>query len=303
MLAMMLAAACVTGKPWLGMDVAPGPAVYFSCEEDRGELHRRLDAIRADMGLEFDELHELRIMCMYGRETALAEFDRSGAIRPTPTFGALEEFALDVAPALLVLDTIADTFGGNEIDRLHVRQFVAMLRGLALRCNTTLLTLSHPSLTGMATGAGTSGSTAWSNSVRSRLYLSHTADKDESGTSLDPDARILQTKKSNYGPIGSTTKLRWSRGVFVLDQATSSRALFDEAIFLSMLSAYEAEGRNVSASPSLNYAPKVFAADARSQRTGKAALAAAMNSLLAKQEIKIVSYGRPSRPAHKLAIA
>ena len=59
--------------------------------------------------------------------------------------------------------------------------------------------LAHPSLTGMNTGTGTSGSTAWNNSVRSRLYLDRVR---ESGIEPDPDARVLRTMKSNYGPVG-----------------------------------------------------------------------------------------------------
>jgi hypothetical protein len=52
---------------------------------------------------------------------------------------------------------------------------LVQLRGLALETSSTALLLAHPSLSGMASGSGTSGSTAWSNSVRSRLYLTSIA--------------------------------------------------------------------------------------------------------------------------------
>ena len=58
-----------------------------------------------------------------------------------------------------------------------------------------------------------SGSTAWSNSVRSRLYL-HRPD----GVSIDgddDDARILEVMKANYGPIGQRFELRWCDGRFI----------------------------------------------------------------------------------------
>src|SRR5690606_40940583 len=64
-----------------------------------------------------------------------------------------------------------DLFGGDEINRNQVRRFIGMLRALAIAFDTAVVLLSHPSVQGMQTGTGTSGSTAWNNSVRSRLYL------------------------------------------------------------------------------------------------------------------------------------
>jgi RecA-family ATPase len=40
-----------------------------------------------------------------------------------------------------------------------------MLRGLAINYQHATLMLAHPSLAGMASGSGSSGSTGWSNSV------------------------------------------------------------------------------------------------------------------------------------------
>ena len=64
--------------------------------------------------------------------------------------------------------------------------------------------LSHPSLTGINSGTGTSGSTAWNNSVRSRLYLSRIV---QDGYEQNPDARVLRTMKSNYSGIGGEIAL------------------------------------------------------------------------------------------------
>src|SRR6202008_3520491 len=116
----------------------------------------------------------------------------------------------DLGPALVVYDTLADLFAGNENSRPQARQFVQMLRGLALRTRSPALLLSHPSLTGLSSGTGTSGSTAWSNSARSRLYLEYQNEGD-------PDVRILKTMKSNYARIGAEIRLRWHNGIFVPD--------------------------------------------------------------------------------------
>ena len=90
-------------------------------------------------------------------------------------------------PSLLILDTLADLFGGDEIKRPHSRQFIGLLRGLAIEFRLTIDLLSHPSQSGMASGAGASGSTAWSNSVRSRLYLER-----RSASGGDGEAEIVQ---------------------------------------------------------------------------------------------------------------
>ena len=64
-------------------------------------------------------------------------------------------------PRLLILDNLADIFGGDENARDLARQFVSLIRGLAIDLDCTVLMLSHPSLSGMASGRGASGSTAW----------------------------------------------------------------------------------------------------------------------------------------------
>ena len=64
-------------------------------------------------------------------------------------------------------------FPGNEIDRRQTRQFVTLLRRLAIDANAAVVLISHPSLTGIASGSGLSGNTAWHNSTRARL--SHNA--------------------------------------------------------------------------------------------------------------------------------
>ena len=55
------------------------------------------------------------------------------------------------------------------MSRTQAKQFVGMLRGIALRFDCVVMMLAHPSLTGINSGSGASGSTAWSNSVRPAL--------------------------------------------------------------------------------------------------------------------------------------
>jgi RecA-family ATPase len=51
-------------------------------------------------------------------------------------------------------------FAGNELVRTQVRQFANLLNAL---CQKHKSAIAHPSLTGMNTGTGLSGSTDWNN--------------------------------------------------------------------------------------------------------------------------------------------
>src|SRR5690606_13459745 len=111
---------------------------------------------------------------------------------------------------------------------------------------------------------GQSGSTAWGNSVRSRLYLERA--KSSSGTNLDPDLRTLTVKKNNYGVSDTEIMLRWCGGLFepdgLLSQFDGDRAAQDQTVeneFLRLLDEFSLEGQDVGASKSSNYAPARFA--------------------------------------------
>lgn len=87
-----------------------------------------------------------------GEDAILGAPDRSGTIKPTPLFDQLLEPAGDLKPKHIGIDTSADVFAGNEIDRTQVRQFIGLLRRLAIAANGSVVLLSHPSLTGINSG-------------------------------------------------------------------------------------------------------------------------------------------------------
>ena len=109
------------------------------------------------------------------------------------------DFARDIRPKLIGLDTSADIFAGNENDRAQVRQFIGLIRGMAIDANAAVILCAHPSLTGMTSGSGLSGGTAWHNSVRARAYLR--AATSQEGAGPGKDLRVLEFMKSNYGPV------------------------------------------------------------------------------------------------------
>jgi RecA-family ATPase len=303
---LQLAVATALGKDWLNSLPEFGPAMVVCCEDDEDELHRRLSDILRHYGVTFTDLKDIHIISLAGQDALMAVPERNGLIKPTELFERLDTAARDIRPRLIVLDNSADLFGGNENDRAQVRQFIGILRGLAIAANAGVVLTSHPSLTGQHSGTGLSGSTAWHASVRSRLYMKRAT--TEKGEEPDPNLRVIEVMKSNYGPIGEIINMHWKDGVFVpmasmgnLDRfAAEQRA--DEA-FYSNLVRFTRQGRTVSHKPTANaYAPAEFAREKEAREAGmrKADFEAAMRRLLTAEKIRVESYGPPSRGWTKL---
>ncbi|MDU8945610.1 AAA family ATPase [Ovoidimarina sediminis] len=304
LLALQLAVATVAQTGWIGRAVTQGGAIFLSAEDDDDELHRRLDSILKAEGRDYGDLAGLTMRSLAG-EDALLAVDTQLALMETELFRELDARAADENPALIVIDTLADVYPANENDRAKVRQFVGILRGLALGRNCAVMLLGHPSLTGLNSGSGTSGSTAWNNSVRSRLYLSRIMDD---GYEPDPDARLITTKKANYGRTGDEIRLKWEAGVFRaekvetgLDAAAASAKA--ERVFLKLLAIYAAQGRRVNASGGTNYAPKKFAEHPDNEGVTRRAFKDVMERLLRDGKVNIRQDGPPSRPVTFLEAA
>jgi RecA-family ATPase len=300
LLALMLAAAVKAGINFFGHSVTRGNVEYISCEDELPEMQRRLGDIARSMGKPLSEFTGLHITSLADEDAILAAAkDGKGNLAVTALYAELETLLEQSRPVLLILDTLADVFGGNEIVRAQARQFVSMLRRLCLRYGCTIIVLAHPSVTGMQ--QGTSGSTAWSNSVRSRLYFHCVADDDD----LDQDARILRVQKANYARVGSEIAMRWRDGVFVPDGLTvgcdqPTKDARADKVFLELLDTFTAQNRPVSVSTGKNFAPHVFKKEASAQGVSKRELERAMERLLKSERISNVPYGALSRGTHRL---
>jgi RecA-family ATPase len=305
---LMLCVAHVTGKDWLKSLPEPGGAFYFGCEDDEAELRIRLTSILAHYGTTFEEAQAngFRFKSLAGEDAILGAPDRNGIIKPTALFDLLYEQAGDLKPKHIGIDTSADVFAGNENDRTQVRQFIGLLRRLAIAANGAVNLLSHPSLTGSNTGSGISGSTAWHNSVRARMYM--TAPKLEAGEQPDTDLREIVFKKSNYGRVADSLVLRYQGGLFLPEGGVSgldklAREQRADEVFLSLLAKYDSDGRQVSDKATANnYAPKAFVIEkeAKECRFKKDELADAQRRLFDNHKIEVEHYGRPSRPYSRL---
>jgi RecA-family ATPase len=302
LLCQQLASCTVLGRDWLGVRVRRGPVLYLNAEDDDDELHRRQQDIARHMDVPMDRFAELYLWPLAGGDAVIASAeDRGNVVRPTALWRKLEREVAKLKPALVILDPLANLFAGNEIIRCQAQQFVGLLRGMAIRSDTTVLFAAHPSLTGMAQRTGSSGSTAWANSVRSRLYL----ERPEKG---DEDARVLTNNKTNYGKFGSELRFRWANGVFVLDSSAAAAAeraerdAKDDELFLTLLGILESQNAKASNLVGRNYAPKVMADMPAAKGVTHNRLELAMKRLLEAGRIRSITVGPRSNSSVKLEI-
>jgi len=133
----LAAAFSIGGKDWIRRLTEQGPALYVSAEDEKEEIHRRLYDIAALYGIRLRDMRALRCVSLAERDAVMGAPDgRDGIIRPTALWSALEALVSCHKPRLVVLDNLADVFGGNEISRGETRQFVGMLRALAISVKT-----------------------------------------------------------------------------------------------------------------------------------------------------------------------
>jgi RecA-family ATPase len=305
LLMLQLCAATVLRKPFLGLETQAGTALFITAEDDKDELHRRLvDITRHEQALMAD-LHGLTLVSLVEQDAVLGRVMKSGVLEFTSAYWQLDASLRERQPTLVILDTLADLFSGNENDRGAARQFIGALRKLAIRHDTTIVLLAHPSLAGLNSGSGLSGSTAWNNSVRSRLYLERIL-SDEDRSEPNPDARVLRTVKANYAAKDQEIHLTWRNGVFIHKHLSGLAKLASieqaQEVFLRLLRIYRSEGRDVSPRPCQTYAPALFAKDHRAEGLAAAVLRAAMNILLEQRRITIISVGSASRQRQRLEL-
>jgi RecA-family ATPase len=203
------------GRPFLGLATRQAKVCAFFCEDDRNEIGRRLQRVCADLDIDLEDLRGRMIWTSrIGELNTLAEFEakNGGAMRLSKLHGKLLKAAVDFGAEVVALDTIADVFSGNEIDRQQVSAFVKRCAGSFVdRCGACIL-LGHPSKSGSAEGGDmTSGSTAWKGSVRSHLALGYDGDDEDAQKS---PFRKLSNLKANYAGTLGAMKLLFSGRAF-----------------------------------------------------------------------------------------
>jgi hypothetical protein len=197
------------------------------CEDDHDELHRRHNAIKAHLGIIGATMEKTWVWPRVGFNNLLVTFTADGKPTMSPFFEEVRQQVIENKVELLILDTAADLYGGNEVIRGQVNFFIKSVCGGFIRearaagWTLTVLLLAHPSQAGRSSGSGESGSTGWNNAVRARLYLTRPEDGHR-------DEHVLTRKKSNYSASGDDVaiNLLWSKGVLTIPGDSIPEAVF-----------------------------------------------------------------------------
>jgi hypothetical protein len=306
LLAQQLLTSAATGRPWLGLQVKRCRVLGLFCEDSNEELLRRQVSINRHLDLDFGDLEDLRWASRAGDDNMLMTFGADGVGTLTDLYHALRQRALELGVQLVVIDTLADTFAGNENIRSQVRQFIAGLHRLALDIGGAVVLCAHPSVAGLSGGSGLSGSTAWNNSVRTRLYLQKAESDDEPSANGE---RLLTRMKANYAEAGADFRLRWQDGVLTrIDEPGGVLASIErrtaEQMFMTLLPRWDRDPLGLTDSPKSpsRYAPAIMAR-VEGHRFKVKDLARAMMSLMANGTIQRVYVGPPSNGKTRLALS
>lgn len=302
LLAMQLMAATALGSQWCGLHVEQCTSVGLFSEDDVTEIHIRMDAVRRSYGVGFPDLGDVHPIDATGADNILAHFD-GNYMMPTTRFNQLRECALDVNARLVVIDTAATTFGGNENDRSQVTQFVgSLLTKLAQDIDGAVLLNAHPSVSGIANGDLRSGSTGWNNSCRSRWAMTRPEGEDGKPI-LDSTERVLTRRKSNAAAAGETLALGWQEGVFVPIQANAAfgQGSRKDAAEVAFLAALKACDRAVSDNKRAgNWAPRILHMTRHGADFRIPELAEAMANLMKREVVGMVKTRRDYKDAFEL---
>lgn len=286
LLGQQLATAAAAGLPCLGLQVMNTPSIYLSCEDGEAELHYRQERLCEALGVPMASLAgKLSLVSLRGLvDNELATFGHDGTMKPTTAFRRLVHTIEATGAKIVILDNVAHLFTGNENDRADVTRFMNLLNKVATQTGAAIILLGHPN----KAGDEWSGSTAWNNAVRSRIYLAH---------DVNTDVRTLSLPKANYSQKGEVVCFRWYSWAFVRDEdlppdhhadhAATVKAASENLKFLHCLEKATKDRRNVSHQPGSNYAPKVFAGMPEGKGYTAKAFAAAMERLLSLGKIEL----------------
>ncbi|HYI43679.1 MAG TPA: AAA family ATPase [Sphingomicrobium sp.] len=208
------------GVPFLGIEVAQCRTLYITCEDDTDELQRRQEAICAGLHTDLEATRgQVHLLSLYGElGNELCTFNDVRKLMVADRYREIVQTAKVLGIGFVVLDNTSHFFTGNENARAEVAAFVGLCNSLARDIEGAVIMVGFPN----KAGDSYSGSTAWENQVRSRLFME--TPKDESGEPIDPDYRVLRNEKANYARRGSEVGFVWNQGTFILPPAEGDQA-------------------------------------------------------------------------------
>lgn len=216
---LMLAVAAALGRPLFGVATEPCSTLFVSLEDGTDIIRHRLATICRAWDVSPYDL-DGRLHIVDGTENPeLFQAEARSAGETTPAYRELVALAESTQAGLVLVDNASDSFGGDEINRRQVRAFMRALGLIASRTHCAALLLAHVDKTTSRNskpenGEGYSGSTAWHNSVRSRLFMT----RDKSGLLK------LEHQKNNLGRKRDELVIAWEEGAHLPELASEQDA-------------------------------------------------------------------------------
>lgn len=255
-IALMLGACTALGRPLFGVDTVACKTMFVSLEDGQHIIRHRLAQICRTLAIDPELLRDRMHIVDGTANPELFTAESRGAGETTPAYLELCKLVLAEEIGMVVVDNASDAFGGDEIQRRQVRAFIRSLASVARSTDCAVMLLAHvDKATSKARkaegGEGYSGSTAWHNSARSRIFMTRTED----------GLLTLEHQKSNLGKKREPLTLVWPDGGLPMlandapdlsgfTRSAQGRADDDRAAALLKLVA-EFEGRGQFCSPAM----------------------------------------------------
>ena len=224
-----------------------------------------------------------------GEDITLFLAKNEGDYTEGPALPILRKQIGDFRPGLVLLDSVAKIYGGPENNRQLVTRCVQRLIQLCIEFGTTILLNGHDNKAGEY-----SGTTAWENTVRSRLHFKREAELDDNGKPIKggDSHNVLIRPKTNYAaPDDLGIAMRWFGGALISldpDHVTpemqaamrQAEAEADQAFIEALRQLTTRQVTTSDASTSTYYAPKQILKHSLASNLSQRDLAKAMRRLI-----------------------
>ena len=140
---LQLAVAVATGGYQLGHKMEKGPVIFYTAEEEVGDLKVRLIASAHPIGVERLDLSDLLLIPLGVEVSAVLGAQVSGGkIEATEHWSSLVNRIETIQPKLVIIDPLNEVFDGDELKRVQARQFVGLMRPVAAKHDLAVIVRS-----------------------------------------------------------------------------------------------------------------------------------------------------------------
>ena len=296
------------GRSFIDEITHPQKVLMWACEDDHDELWRRQVNIARSQKVGLEEFAgHFRLVPRHGYNNTMC-FSNFGKLEFSPLITELAKEADEFEADVVILDNVAQLYGAGENDRHSVTAFLNYLSGQLK--HRALLLLAHPS---RAQGSEFSGSGAWENVARTRLYLGSKLPDAQPDPDVpdNPDERYLSRRKANYSSK-DWRRFQYDLGVLVpeavesqgtglighLREQAAERLVVEAIRKLESMGIHATEGQR-----SPQYLPRLIIEYKLGNGHSKPELATAMRKLMTDGKLTKTIVGKNANRSDKLGLS